>query len=147
MPTVIHRYVETARAGENPRVVCRVKSGWVVMGEVSILPGYVLLLPDPVVPHLNALPMSERTQFLHDMAAVGDRVLQLTNAVRINYEMLGNLEPALHAHIIPRYDSESAELKTKPIWFYDWSKAPKFDTSSELAYMEKLRTSLKDLSL
>ena len=147
MPTVIHRYVEQSRNGDNPRVVCRVRSGWVVMGDVSILPGYVLLLPDPVVPHLNALASSERIQFLSDMAAIGDKVLELTAATRINYEMLGNLEPALHAHIIPRYDSEPSELKTKPIWFYDWSKAPKFSESAEREFMDRLRMSLKDMSL
>ena len=33
----------------------RLPSGWVVMGERQVFPGYCLLLPDPVVDHLNAL--------------------------------------------------------------------------------------------
>ena len=55
MITLIHRRVEEARQGINPAVICRVPSGWVVLGDVQFLHGYSLLLPDPVVPSLNAL--------------------------------------------------------------------------------------------
>lgn len=127
MSTVIDRWVESARAGENPRVVCRVGSGWVVAGESQFLPGYCLLLPDPVVTSLNALVGEARTQFLADMVALGDAVLAETGACRINYEILGNLEPALHAHAFPRYTHEPEELRTKPVWLYPqehWNATP-----------------------
>ena len=101
--SAIHRFVEQARRGELARVVARVPSGWAVLGDPQILPGYCLLLPDPVVPDLNALRGPARQQFLDDMARLGDAVLAVTGAERINYEMLGNVEPALHAHVIPRY--------------------------------------------
>jgi hypothetical protein len=52
MPTLIHRRVEAARKGENPTVLCRMESGWAVFGDVQVLNGYCLLLPDPVVPTL-----------------------------------------------------------------------------------------------
>ena len=131
MPTAIHRFVAAAQSGVNPRDGCRMQSGWVVMGEVQVLPGYCLLLPDPVVPHLNALAGQYRAQFLEDLTAIGDALLGLTSAVRINYEVLGNLEPALHGHVIPRYQNEPDELRTKPIWFHDWEAAPKFDLSRD----------------
>jgi hypothetical protein len=53
--TLIHDRVQDCRDGVNPKVICRVKSGWVVLGDVQFLPGYTLLLPDPVVYDLNAL--------------------------------------------------------------------------------------------
>jgi diadenosine tetraphosphate (Ap4A) HIT family hydrolase len=124
--TLIHRQVQAARAGTNPAVVAKMRSGWAVMGERQFLPGYCLLLPDPVVPTLNALPVQARATFLEDMTRLGDAILQVTGAVRINYEILGNLEPALHAHLFPRYDTEPADLRTRPAWFYDWSAAPEF---------------------
>lgn len=50
-----------ARAGTNPYVICRMRSGWLVIGDVQPLPGYCLLLADPVVPSLNDLsPRSAR---------------------------------------------------------------------------------------
>lgn len=127
MPTAIHRQVEAARRGQLLRVVARLPSGWAVLGEPQILPGYCLLLPDPVVPHLNSLSSVARRTFLDDMATLGDAVLSVTGAARINYEILGNVEPALHAHVIPRYPSESAERRLQPVWLHDWSAAPAFD--------------------
>ena len=106
MPTLIHHRVETARAGTNQTVICRVPSGWLVLGDVQFLRGYSLLLPDPVVPDLNALDTKGRSQFLHDMTVLGDALLEVTGAYRINYQILGNLEPALHAHVFPRYLTE-----------------------------------------
>lgn len=144
MQTAIHRFVEAAQHGENPRVICKVRSGWVVMGEKQVLPGYCLLLPDPVVPHLNALERDKRTEFLDDLCRLGDGLLHLTRAARINYEILGNLEPALHAHAIPRYQDEVEGLRTKPIWFYDWDSAPNWDLEKHADFMSQLRVYLSE---
>jgi len=143
MTTLIHRRVEAARKGENPTVLCRLESGWAVLGDVQILNGYCLLLPDPVVPTLNDLDPSRREKFLRDMALIGDAVLEVTGAARINYEILGNSEPALHVHILPRYDAEPDDLRRGPIWFYDWSKAPRFDPAMHKPLMDKLRAAIE----
>ena len=74
--TAIHHQVVAAREGKDPRVVARLFSGWVVFGERQFVRGYVLLLPDPVVPTLNALGAQERGQFLLDMARLGDALAQ-----------------------------------------------------------------------
>jgi len=118
MSTEIHRRVTAARAGQNPTLITRVPSGWVVLYDTQYLRGYSLLLPDPVVPDLNALAVPQRGQFLCDMALVGDALLEVTGAYRINYAILGNTVPALHAHIVPRYLTEPDEFRTGPPWFY-----------------------------
>ena len=124
--TAIHRLVERCRAADLPAAVARLPSGWVVMGERQVFPGYCLLLPDPVVAHLNVLAAGGRDQFLSDMARVGDALLMCTGALRINYAMFGNLEPALHAHVFPRYADEPAATCTAQPWGLDWSAAPEF---------------------
>jgi diadenosine tetraphosphate (Ap4A) HIT family hydrolase len=123
--------VERCRAADLPTLVTRLRSGWVVMGEKQVFPGYCLLLPDPVVPHLNELNAFDRAQFLTDMARVGDVVLTLTAALRINYAMFGNQEPALHAHIFPRFADEPAASRGVQPWAVDWNLAPDF---SQLMY-------------
>lgn len=143
MSTLIHQRVAEANAGTNPRVVARVNSGWVVMGDVQMVRGYCLLLPDPVVPHLNALVNESRNVFLKDMINVGDAMLAVTRAARINYEILGNLEPALHAHLFPRYNEEPDDLRTRPIWFYDWKAARPFDAAIDRLFMDELAGELK----
>jgi diadenosine tetraphosphate (Ap4A) HIT family hydrolase len=71
------------------------------------------------VPDLNALTMEGRTTFLQDMNILGDALLEVTGATRINYEILGNREAALHAHVFPRFATEPEEKRCKPVWFYD----------------------------
>ncbi|MFM9956588.1 MAG: HD domain-containing protein [Phycisphaerales bacterium] len=127
-PTAIHRHVDEARVG-GTRVLARLTSGWAVMGESQLLPGYGLLLPDPVVPSLNDLAPTDRAAYLNDMALLGDAVTEVCTAPnsscpprqgfrRINYEILGNLEPALHAHVIPRFENEPEAYRTKAVWMY-----------------------------
>jgi diadenosine tetraphosphate (Ap4A) HIT family hydrolase len=112
------------------------------MGASQFLRGYSLLLPDPVVPHLNALEGDARTQFLSDMARVGDAVLTVTQALRINYSMFGNVEPALHAHVIPRFSDEAETMRTAHPWMYDWAAAPQFDAVEHGAILRALQEQL-----
>ena len=128
--TAIHTLVTAAREGREPRVIARLFSGWAVFGERQFVRGYALLLPDPVVPDLNALGARERIAFLSDMSRLGDALLKVTGAARINYAIFGNQEPALHAHVIPRYLDEPAALRTAQPWAYDWASAPTFERTA-----------------
>lgn len=124
--SLITERVQLARVGANDKVICRMASGWAVMGDVQFLRGYCLLLPDPVVPSLNDLDADARAAYLLDMARLGDAVLEVTGALRINYEILGNSEPELHCHLFPRYVSEPDDKRRMPVWFYDWKNAPPY---------------------
>ena len=143
MPTLIHQRTREARAGLNPKVICRVAAGWVVLGDVQVLRGHSLLLPDPVVATLNDLPRPQRGRFLVDMSLVGDALLAVTDADRVNYEILGNSEPALHAHVFPRFAAEPAEKRRRPAWFYDCRAAPPFDWDRDRSLMARIRTAFE----
>ncbi len=127
MSTAIHHRVDACRRRDDPTVITRMASGWAVMGQQQVLNGYCLLLPDPVVPHLNALAPAAREQFMADLSLLGEAVLRATGALRINYAIFGNVEPALHAHVHPRYVDEPEAMRTANPWGYDWSRAPLFD--------------------
>ena len=142
MSTAIHRRVDALRAGADSTFIARLTSGWAVMGERQVLPGYCLLLPDPVVPTLNALAVAERAQFLADMAALGDAVLRVTRALRINYAILGNQEQALHAHVIPRFHDEPAQYATTHPWAYDWNAAVAFDPEQHRELRNRIHAAL-----
>jgi diadenosine tetraphosphate (Ap4A) HIT family hydrolase len=117
-------------------------SGWAVMGNSQFLRGYSLLLPDPVVPHLNAMEGSARDRFLSDMGKLGDAVLAATGALRINYAMFGNVEPALHAHVIPRFSTEPEAMRTAHPWAYDWNAAPQFELQVQGNLLKIIQDSL-----
>lgn len=140
--TAIHRQVAAARAGKDVRVAARLFSGWVVLGERQFVRGYTLLLPDPVVGSLNSLATQERAQFLSDMSRLGDALLKVTGAARINYAILGNVEPALHAHVIPRFQDEPEALRAAHPWTYDWGAAPAFDRALHGPLADALRAEL-----
>jgi diadenosine tetraphosphate (Ap4A) HIT family hydrolase len=145
LPTAIHRRVADARAGRDNTLVGRCASGWAVFGQQQFVPGYLLLLPDPVVPDLNALTPEKRSQFLLDMSRLGDALMRVASPVRINYAIFGNVEPALHAHVIPRYRSEPEPMQTAQPWTYDWNAAPAFDSAMAAPLMKSLRTELAQL--
>jgi diadenosine tetraphosphate (Ap4A) HIT family hydrolase len=79
------------------------------------------------------------------MAITGDALLEVTDAYRINYEILGNTEPVLHAHIIPRYMSEPEELRKIPVWSYDKAReAPKkFDAERDKKLMRDIAEAIQ----
>lgn len=141
MSTAVHKLVEAARAGD-ASVIARMPSGWAVLGQRQVLRGYCLLLPDPVVPHLNVLASADRERFLCDLGRLGAAVQQATRAIRINYAIFGNLEPALHAHVHPRFDDEPVELRTQNPWAYDWSRAPLFDSAVHAELKDAIRMEL-----
>lgn len=140
--TAIHRRVAALSAGEDPTLIARLASGWAVLGDPQVLEGYCLLLPDPVVADLNALAAEPRLQFLADVARLGDAILAVTGARRCNYAVFGNLEPALHAHVFPRYADEPEGLRTAHPWVYDWQAAPRFDTVRHAVLKERLAAAL-----
>ncbi|MBI3196341.1 MAG: hypothetical protein HYZ40_02290 [Rhodospirillales bacterium] len=143
MTNLIVERVERARRGQNQFVICRMKSGWLVIGDVQPLPGYCVLLADPVVESINALDRAQRTQYSLDVINIGDALLAVTDAYRVNYERLSNSEPALHTHIIPRYLTEPDEKRRHVAWLaYDWATARRFDPARDGPFVERMRLHL-----
>lgn len=140
MTSLIHRQVDAARRGHAADMICQVPSGWVFLCGMQYLRGYCILNPDPVVPSLNDLTTQERVQFLSDMALVGDALLEVTGAYRINYAICGNQEPALHAHIVPRYLSEPDDLRKGSPWSYPQEQmdAQRFDAEQDQDLIRQL---------
>lgn len=142
-PTIAHERVDMARRGVNPWLITKMPSGWAVMCDKQVQPGYVILLPDLLVFSLNDLQGAERTQYLADTVLIGDALLDATDAYRINYETLGNTDQVLHTHIIPRYKSEIDERRALPIWFYDWHGAPDFNEKEFGALRDKIKREIE----
>lgn len=147
MTNLIEERVALARTGCNPYVIQKMAAGWLVMGDRQTLPGYCLLLADPVVESLNALGLELRARYSLDVVRAGDAILAVTSAYRINYETWGNLDPALHTHIVPRYRDEPEPQRFQPACVaYDQAKARPFDPVIDRPFMEAMRAALGALS-
>ncbi|CAN5814161.1 hypothetical protein BH24DEI2_BH24DEI2_07640 [soil metagenome] len=121
-------------------------SGWAVLGDRQFIRGYCLLLADPVVADINALTGQQRLQFLSDMTVIGDALLEVTDAFRINYSLLGNSDPALHAHIYPRYMSEPETPRRGPIYLGYTSEeldSRPFDSERDKSFMLALAANIE----
>ena len=140
-----NEHIASARLGTNSSIVCRVTSGWVGMCGMQYLRGYCILMPDPVVESINTLTRPQRAEFLCDMALVGDALLEVTGAYRINYAIMGNSDPVLHAHIIPRYADEPDEYRKGGSWSYpqDVIDSRSFDAEQDRALMDQLAEAIQ----
>lgn len=128
-------------------VITRMPSGYAVMGDTQFLPGYCVLLASPRANHLSDLPVPERIAFLRDMSLLGEaigRACARDGLRRMNYEILGNTDEFLHAHVFPRYDWEPVERIGRPVFLYPeemWTTpSHHYDDGRHL----ELRTSIGD---
>jgi diadenosine tetraphosphate (Ap4A) HIT family hydrolase len=113
--------IGAAEMGANPMVIARMESGFAVVGDTQFLPGYCVLLAAPQVDHLSDLDLPDRTAFLRDMSLLGEAIERAcagNGLRRVNYEILGNTDTYLHAHIFPRYEWEPAERRRGPVFLY-----------------------------
>ena len=148
MPTSIHRRVALAEAGKNPNAIIRLKSGWVMIHDAQVLEGYCLLLSSPVALDLNSLREAERAQYCLDMIRVGDALMKINGAYKINYETWGNLDQALHTHIVPRYRNEPDDKRILPAMkAYDFKLARPFDPITDQPFIERVREYLRPYSV
>ncbi|WP_257351226.1 HIT family protein [Pseudalkalibacillus decolorationis] len=140
--------VASARNGENPMVITEMRSDFAVIGDTQFLPGYCLLLPFKKVDSLNDLSVKQREEYLLDGSLIGDTIQYVCNPIRINYSIYGNTDAFLHTHIFPRYEWESAESISKPVWLYPgnhWQDDKYLFTEGQHAHMkEKLKHKLHE---
>jgi diadenosine tetraphosphate (Ap4A) HIT family hydrolase len=136
---------EASKAGLDPKLICQVDSGLVFLSNMQFLRGYCILQADPVVESINYLSPRQRSDFLCDMALVGDAIMEVTGAYRINYALMGNSEPVLHAHIVPRYLNEPEELRKGLPWSYPntYDNTAVFNLKRDQALIEQLCISIK----
>jgi diadenosine tetraphosphate (Ap4A) HIT family hydrolase len=70
--------------------------------------GYCVMICHRHVIEPYELTADERMMFFDDLALVGKGLQEAFSADKMNYNILGNVVPHLHAHILPRYFTDSA---------------------------------------
>ena len=134
---------------DDPTFLARMKSGYACLGYTQFLPGYCLLFADPQVPGLNDLDMPGRTAFLTDMSLLGDAIMVVCQPVRINYGILANSSPVLHAHLYRRYEWEPEKRRSRNVWTYPdecWTdEAHRFSEDRHGAMKQRLADALVGL--
>ena len=71
-------------------------------------PGYCVVISTRHVAEPYDLPEHERGSFFADVLRAGKAVQQALGSIKMNYLILGNEQPHLHCHLIPRYYGDPA---------------------------------------
>ncbi|GAA5169575.1 hypothetical protein GCM10023321_65420 [Pseudonocardia eucalypti] len=119
----LYARLDALARGEADNLIAELRSGYAVFGDEQWLPGYCLLIHRDRVRHLDELPLAGRTEFLAEMSLLGEALRAAASAFdagfgRVNYEILGNSWPQLHAHVFPRYRWEPDRYRRMPVWLY-----------------------------
>lgn len=98
--------IDQIKKDVNPYFVAEFPSGYAVLGDFQFYPGYTILLSKVHATELHQLSKVQRTRFLEDMATVAEAVFKAFKPLKLNYELLGNLDSHMHWHIFPRYAND-----------------------------------------
>ena len=134
MARPISSRVERIASESDPALVASLPSGYAIINDnqPDAIAGCCVLLPKRVVPSINDLNEIERAVFMSDLLRLGDAVLSATGAERINYLILCNMAPELHAHVIPRFaDEHPAKRRLGPFEAYDFPSARPVDPAGK----------------
>ncbi len=128
-------------AGQHPRFITRLSRSVLLLGDVQPLPGYGVLIADPPILGVHTASAEDRAAYWADAMAAGDAILAAQRehgAEHLNFETWCNLDPTLHTHIVPRFNTEPADLrKLPPREAYDWTSVP-FDPDRDAAVMGRI---------
>ena len=86
----------------------------VILNRDQYFPGYTLLFTKDHATELFHLDRDVRTAMMEEVSSVAQALYAMFNPDKINYELLGNMVPHIHWHLVPRFSSEP--LWPRPIW-------------------------------
>jgi diadenosine tetraphosphate (Ap4A) HIT family hydrolase len=69
-------------------------------------PGRCILVLHRHQENFAMLDRKEASDFTHDLQRAAQAILAVTGAPRMNYALLGNKEPHIHFHMIPRQETD-----------------------------------------
>lgn len=124
---------------ERPYFVYEFETSYVELSKSQFWEGYCILFSKGDYDHLTDMPAHVREKYLMEMSILGEAMLEVLGAARINYNILGNSHPIVHAHLFPRYDWEDEELRKTVVWKYD----PSFFSDEAYRFNETKHAELK----
>ena len=94
--------------------IVELEHSYVILNRDQFFPGYTLLFARQHVTELFHLDRAVRSGLMEEVSRVAEALFTLFRPDKINYELLGNMVPHIHWHLVPRHASEP--LWPRPIW-------------------------------
>ena len=109
-------------AAGGPLHVAELEASRIFLNEDQFFPGYVLLVLRRHVTELYDLSVAERATLMEEVSRVAQALARVFRPVKMNYELLGNLVPHIHWHLVPRLATDPG--LRGPIWTVEHQPAP-----------------------
>jgi len=87
---------------------------YVTLNSDQFFPGYCFVFTKNHVTELFLLDASTRGAVIEEVNRVAAALYAAFKPAKINYELLGNMVPHMHWHVVPRFTSDP--LWPRPIW-------------------------------
>lgn len=87
---------------------------YLILNRDQFFPGYCLLFAKQHLTELFDLDLKSRQGMMEEVTRTAAALAGLFKPDKINYELLGNMVPHIHWHLVPRFSSEP--LWPRPIW-------------------------------
>jgi diadenosine tetraphosphate (Ap4A) HIT family hydrolase len=114
--------------------ITELEHSFVVLNRDQFFPGYSLLFTKQHVIELFHLDRAVRAGLMEEVSCVAEALFSVFQPDKINYELLGNMVPHIHWHLVPRRSDEP--LWPRPIWSEAHSVLP----LSPAAYRERIES-------
>lgn len=129
------------RNGQNPYFIHEFEHSILIVGDHQFHKGYTLILLKEHVRELHELALEVQAALFQELMTAGRAVVETFKPWKMNYSCYGNVDPHIHWHLFPRYDSEPDHLN------HPWLHADRFkehlidaQTAGDLG--EKIRANL-----
>jgi diadenosine tetraphosphate (Ap4A) HIT family hydrolase len=127
-----------------PNVVASLETSLVTTDEAVAVAGYCCIILKDHRVELHQLSEQEGGAFMADVKRVATAVQAITGAIKLNYEVHGNVIPHVHMHIVPRYPGDEIERTGKP---FAQLEGPAYRAGEFASYERRLANALKVLAI
>jgi diadenosine tetraphosphate (Ap4A) HIT family hydrolase len=133
--------IDRIKAGAFPDFIAELKSCYVILGDQQFYRGYCVLFAKLHATELYLMPADAARLLFDEMRVVAEAIAAVVKPWKMNYECLGNSEPHVHWHLLPRYETD--EMRHGPIWLRPESerKVP-LDEGDRRALIDSIRHQL-----
>ena len=133
--------IDRIKAGAFRDIIAELKSCYVILGDQQLYRGYCVLLAKLHATELYLMPAESARLLSDEMRLVAEAIAVVVKPWKMNYECLGNSEPHVHWHLLPRYETD--EMRHGPIWLRPESERKvSLDENDRRALIGSIRTQL-----
>ena len=94
--------------------VAELEHSYVLLNRDQFFPGYTLVFAKEHVTELFHLDPAGRQGVMDEVSRVSAALAKVYKPTKMNYELLGNMVPHMHWHLVPRFSGDP--LWPRPIW-------------------------------